>query len=464
MLLEGFSYNFDDKYLVEFNGRYDGSSRFDEDNRWGFFPSVSAGWVFSEEEFYPMQDVIDVLKFRGSYGSIGNQNVDNYLYVPTMPISQGNFLFGGERLWTVGTPNLSSVNLTWEQVSTLDFGIDIQTLNNRLGFVFDWYESKTTDLVGPGQAVPSVLGTGVPKKNEGEITTKGWEVEISWRNRVNDFSYGFRGVLSDYKSTVTKYINPTKILSTYYEGMEMGEIWGLESAGLYQSAEEVASNPVDQSFLYSGTWFPGDMKYIDQDGNNEINIGDNTSDSSGDKRVIGNTTPRFQFGLNANAAWKGLDISMLWQGVAKRDLDLRSLGTFRGPANGPLHANVYGEHLDFWRDASSPLGANPDAYFPRPYAQYIGQNGKNYNYPTTRFLQNGAYIRLKNLQIGYTIPSEITDRAKISKARIYISGENIITITDLMLYDPESFNGKYGRIGDQYPLSRTFSLGLNINF
>ncbi len=458
------NYDFSEKYLLEFNFRYDGSSRFDEDNRWGFFPSISSGWIVSKENFYPLKDIVDVFKVRGSYGSIGNQNVDNYLYVPTMSVDQSNWLFGGERLWTVSTPNLSSINLTWEKVNTLDFGFDLQTLDSRLGVTFDWYESKTKDLVGPGEAVPTILGTSVPKKNGGEITTRGWELEVSWRNSINDFSYGFRGVLSDYIGRVTNYSNPTKVLSTYYDGMELGEIWGLETAGLFQSADEVANWNIDQSYLYSGKWNPGDLKYVDQDGDDAITIGENTKDNSGDKKIIGNSSPRYQFGLNANASWKGFDISMLIQGVAKRDLDLRSLGTFRGPGNGPLHANVYEEHLDFWRDETSPLGANPDAYFPNPYAQFTGQNNKNYLLPTTRYLQNGAYMRLKNLQLGYTIPRAITKKINISTARIYLSGENLLTFTNLMIYDPEAYSGRDDRIGDQYPLSKAFSLGLNINF
>lgn len=458
------NYGFADKYLVEFNFRYDGSSRFEPDSRWGFFPSVSAGWVISNEDFFPIKNVIEVLKLRGSYGSIGNQNVANYLYVPTMSIAESNYLFGGERLWTVGTPNLTSVNLTWEKVNTMDFGFDLLTLGSRLGITFDWYESKTTDLVGPGEAVPTVLGTGVPKKNGGEITTRGWEVEISWRHRVNEFAYGIRGILSDYRSRVTSYTNPTKILSTYYEGMALGEIWGLETDGLFQSENEVAEYPNDQSYLYSGTWYPGDMRYVDQDGDGVIGIGDNTSESSGDKFVIGNSTPRFQFGLSANASWKGIDLSFLIQGIGKRDLDIRKLGTFRGPANGPLHGNAYEEHLDFWRDETSPLGANPDAYYPNPYVQYTGQNNKNYRLPTTRFLQNGAYLRLKNVQLGYTIPLSVTGKVNISSARIYVSGENLLTFTKLMIYDPEAYDGRTGRYGDQYPLSRVFSIGININF
>ncbi|MHA7941590.1 SusC/RagA family TonB-linked outer membrane protein [Formosa sp. 3Alg 14/1] len=462
-----FNYNFKEKYLFEVNVRRDGSSRFDSDNRWGTFPSFSAGWVVSKENFYPLKNAVEFLKFRGSYGSIGNQNVANYLYVPSLGISQSSWLFGGEQLWTVGTPNLSSVDLTWEKVSTLDFGVDIQTFNKRLGVVFDWYQSKVDNLVGPGQPVSDVLGTSVPKINSGEVTTTGWELEVSWKNTSKSgFSYGFTGVLSDYQSKITEYNNPTNILSNNYQGKDINEIWGMETDGLFQSADEVANYQNDQSFIYSGTWFPGDVKYVDLNGDNVINTGDNTLENPGDRKVIGNSTPRFQYGFMANAAWKGFDASFQLQGVGKRDLDLRGLGTFRGPANGVLHANVYTEHLDYFRPegTTNPLGANTDAYFPNAYSQFTGQNNKNYGYATTRYLQNGAYLRLKNVQIGYTIPSDILSKAKIKSIRLYVSAENLFTITDLMIYDPEAFDGRDGRIGDQYPISKAVSLGLNINF
>jgi TonB-linked SusC/RagA family outer membrane protein len=465
------NYDYAEKYLLEFNFRYDGSSRFAPDDRWGFFPSVSGGWVVSRENFYPLKNAVEFLKFRGSYGTIGNQNVANYLYVPTMPVSQSGWLYGGQQVWQVGTPNISSINLTWEEVQTLDFGFDMTTLNNRLGITFDWYESKTKNLVGPGEAVPNLLGTAVPKKNEGEITTRGWEVELSWRSVINDFSYGIRGILSDYKSKVTKYTNPTKILTTYYEGMELGEIWGMEAAGFYQSESDVNSHELDQSYLWSGTWYPGDTKYVDQNGDGAIDIGDNTVDNPGDKKIIGNSTPRFQYGLNLTASWKGIDVSMLWQGVAKMDLDLGGLGVFRGPANGPLHATVYEEHLDYWRDDTHPLGANPGAYYPRPYNQYIGQNAKNWStsHAIDHFLQKAAYLRLKNLQVGYTIPRSVTEKVRISNARIYVSGENLLTFTKLTtIFDPEAYKGRTegyaGRPGDQYPLSRILSIGLSVNF
>jgi TonB-linked SusC/RagA family outer membrane protein len=449
---------------LEVNVRGDGSSRFEKDQRWGIFPSVSAGWVISNEGFFAGQNLIDLLKIRGSYGALGNQNVANYLYVPTLPVKETDqWLFSGARAWTVGSPNLTSVDLTWEQVATVDLGLDVLMLENRLGFTFGVYESHTTSLVGPGEPLPAVLGTAVPKRNEGEIRTRGWELEASWKHRVNDFSYELRAVVSDYQSVVVSYNNPTNLLSSYYDGQNLGEIWGLESPGWFQSTSDIEDWGIDQSYIYSGDWFPGDAKYIDQNGDDRIDIGDNTYDDHGDLVVLGNQSPRYVYGLNASFRWKGIDVFILLQGIAKRDLYFTD-GSFRGPAAGPMHNNVLKGHLDYWRDDTSVLGANPDAYFPRPYAQYWAQNGKNFSYPTDHLLQSGAFLRLKNLQIGYTLPSSITRKIHMSNARIYVSGENLLTFTKLMFYDPEAFRGRWYGAGDAYPLSKTLSVGLSVNF
>lgn len=468
------SYNFKEKYFLETNFRADGSSRFEANQRWGNFPSFSAGWDISKESFFPFKKQIDFLKFRASYGTLGNQKVDNYLYVPTMPIAQGNWLFGNTRLWTVGTPNLNSINLTWEKVSTKDFGLDVKLLRNRLSATFDWYEAYTTDLVGPGLAVPVILGTSVPLTNSGEIRTRGIELELSFKDRIGDFTYEIGGVLSDNQSVVTKYNNPTNILNTsvngtpnnYYVGMKLGDLWGYQSAGLFQTDAEVASWP-DQQAVYAGTWRTGDVKYVDQNGDGKVNYGKNTLDDHGDMKVMGNELPRYNYGFHLSGSWKGFDLSAFFQGIGKVDLWVSEADNgnyFRGPANGPLHATVLKQQLDYWRDASSPLGANPNAYFAKPYSVFTGENNKNYQIPNDRFMQKGAYLRLKNLQLAYTIPKAITKKASIAKAQIYVSGENLFTITKLMIFDPEAT--VRGGIGDAkiYPLSKLYSLGLNINF
>lgn len=459
------NYNYNEKYLMEANFRADGSSRFEPGKQWGYFPSVSAGWVASKEAFYPLKNVINFLKLRASYGSLGNQNVSNYLYIPTLGINQSSFLFGGQRLWTVAPPNISSVNLTWEKVKTLDYGTDLAFLGNRMSASFDWYESHTTDLVGPGTAVPAVLGTSVPKENSGEIRTRGFEVELKWKNHIGDFQYQIGANLSNNKSVVTKYNNPSKILSTYYEGQTLGELWGYKTAGLFQTTEEVSSWP-NQNFIYSAKWGPGDLKYVDMNGNNKIDNGANTATDHGDLMIIGNQLPRYNYGFNLGASWKGFDFYTFFQGVAKQDLYIQELNNgnvFRGPANGPFGMVIYTQHIDYWRDASSPLGANPNAYYAKPYAVFDGDNHKNYGEPTDRYTPSGAYLRMKNIRLGYTIPAILINKARIKNANIYLSGENLFVVKKLQLLDPEETGGRNGD-GRTYPLSKSFSFGLNVNF
>lgn len=461
------TYNFDEKYLLEANIRADGTSRFEPGEEWGNFPSFSFGWVASKEDFFPLKDQIDYFKLRASYGSLGNQNVANYLYIPTMPISQSLWLFGNKQLWTVGTPNLTSIDLTWEKVTTLDFGTDFRLLDDRLSGTFDWYEAKTTDLVGPGPAVPAVLGAAVPRTNSGEIRTRGWELELTFKNKVKDFYYEIGGVVSDNISVVTQYNNPTGLLNTFYVGQRLGSLWGYESAGLFQTAEEV-TGWADQQAVYAGTWRTGDVKYVDQNGDGKVNFGTNTLADHGDRKIMGNERPRFSYGFRLSASWKGFDLAAFFQGVGKLDLWISEAANgnyFRGPANGPLHATVLKEHLDYWRDDTSPLGTNPGAYFAKPYSVFTGENTKNYETPNDRYMQNGSYLRMKNLQLGYSIPKSITQKVSISNAKIYVSGENLLTITKLMLFDPEAITSS-GLGGDAkiYPLAKAYSVGLNINF
>lgn len=459
------NYSFDDKYLFEANVRADGSSRFEPGKRWGTFPSASAGWVISKENFFPLKSVVNFLKFRASYGSLGNQNVPNYLYIPTLGITQSNYLFGPDRLWTVTAPNLNSVNLTWEKVNTLDFGADIRLINNRLSGSFDWYESYTTNLVGPGVALPAVLGTGVPNENSGEVRTRGFELEIKWKDQVGDLYYEIGANLANNRSVVTKYNNPSKILSTYYVGQVLGELWGYKTDGLFQTADEV-TNWADQNFIYSGRWEPGDLKYLDLDKDGKIGIGKNTADDHGDKTIIGNQLPQYLYGFSASAFWKGFDFAVFFQGVAKQDLYLTEIfngNVYRGPANGPFHAMVYEGQLDYWRDASSALGPNPNAHFAKPYSVFAGNNEKNYGNPTDRFSPSGAYLRMKNLRVGYSIPTKLTRKLRISSIKVYLSGENLWTIARLKILDPEQTGGRNGD-GRTYPLSKVYSFGLNVNF
>ncbi len=458
-------YDFDDKYLLEANFRADGSSRFEPGRQWGYFPSVSAGWVASKEKFYPLKDVVNYMKFRASFGELGNQNVSNYLYIPTMGINQTTFLFSGQRLWSVGAPNISSIDLTWEKVKTLDFGIDVAFLNRRLNVTYDWYESYTNDLVGPGIALPAILGTSVPRENSGEIRTRGFDLEFKWKDRVGELYYEIGGNLANNRSVVMSYNNPTQILSTFRKGQVLGELWGYRTDGFFQTADEITKWP-SQSFLWSGRWNTGDLKYLDLDKNGVINNGKNTVADPGDMRILGNERPQYLYGFNGSVAWKGFDLSFFFQGVGKQDLFITEIlngNVFRGPANGPFHMMVYKQHLDYWRDETSALGANPNAYYAKPYAVFDGDNSKNYGRPVDRFIPSGAYLRLKNLRVGYTLPSKMLNKVQIKNANIYLSGENLFIMNSFKLLDPEQVAGSAGD-GRIYPLSKVFSMGLNVNF
>jgi len=457
-----FNYDYKGKYLAEISYRRDGSSRFAAGSRWAGFPSFSAGYNVAKEDFWPLKDEISTFKVRGSYGTLGNQNVANYLYAPTISVNQGSYLFDGSWAYVAGTPDLSSMNLTWEKVKTTDFGFDISALSNRLTVNFDWYRTDISDMAAQGEALPAVLGTSAPLTNIGSSRVQGWETEISWRDQVKDFKYNVRLVLSDYKRTMQDYPNPNKLLSYNYSGKDLGEIWGLEWDGWYQTQDEIDNNEVDQSYIYGGKWNTGDTKYVDQNGDKKIDVGDNTLDDHGDLKVIGNTTPRYQFGINLGAEWRGFDLSIFIQGVGKKDYYMGS-SAYRGVAQGPFHSNLNTTNIDYWRDETSALGANYNSFYPKPYSANPGQNNKNYKYKVNRYVADASYARLKSLQIGYTLPKILTRKALLDNVRIFISGENLLTVTDFPMYDPESVRGNFGN-AIAYPLSKTFSTGINVSF
>lgn len=461
-LFSRLNYNYKDKYLLEVSYRRDGSSKFEPGSEWAGFPSFSAGYNVANEDFWPLPDHVNVFKLRGSYGTLGNQNVANYLYVPRMGIGSGNYLFNGQWSYIANPPSLTSVDLTWEKVKTIDVGVDVAALGDRFSLNVDWYRTDITDMAAQGEKLPAVLGTGAPLTNIGVTRVQGWEIESRWKESIGDFSYNVGLVLSDYKRSIVEYPNPTNLLSQHYAGKDLGEIWGLEWDGWFQTPEEVTDYTIDQSYVRGGTWTPGDTKYVDQNGDGVIDRGTNTLDDHGDFKVVGNSTPRYQYGVTLGANWKGIDFSMFIQGVGKRDVNIQN-ATFRGPAIGPFHSNVMEEHLDYWRDDTSPLGANPDAYFPKPYSQNPGNNNRNYRFVVDHYIQDASYMRVKSMQIGYTLPREIVNKVLMDRVRIFVAGENLFTKTDLMLYDPEAMSGSWG-VGKAYPLSRVISTGLNITF
>lgn len=474
------NYDYKSKYLVEFNGRYDGTSRFDRKTRFGFFPSVSAGWVVSNEDFFSsISHVVNSLKFRGSYGSLGNQALEgnqlknSYAYISSLdPYTLSRLLeVGGQRPLAVSAPALIPFNLTWETSTTLNGGFDFSMMNNRLDIGFDYYIRDTKDMLTKGQQQPAVLGATEPRENAADLRTKGWELSLKWNDRFQlldkPFSYNFSVVLSDNRSHITRFNNPNKLLSdTYYEGMEVGEIWGYKTLGFFQTDDESASH-ADQSRLrlFTGMPLAGDIKFEDTDGSGRIDFGSNTVGDPGDLQIIGNTTPRYAYGINAGFNWYNFSLDVFLQGIGKRQFypgpESAVFWGFYNRWNQPVYEHIAG---NYWTPE------NPDAYFPRLRAYEALSNDRSLGATQTRYLQDASYLRLKNLTIGYSLPQSVVSKAKMQGVSVFFSGENLYEWTKLSrAFDPEGINddeegGRTNGQGFVYPMMRTFTFGLEINF
>lgn len=479
------NYSYKDRYLVEVNGRYDGSSKFPMDQQWAFFPSISAGWRPSEEAFWKVDPkIISDLKIRASYGSLGNGNVDPYSFMELLSISTSNRVLNGLLNKYTSAPAVMPDGLTWETATTTDVGADFGSLDGRFRFSGDYYIRKTTDMYTVGQTLPDVFGADSPKGNYADMTTRGWEITLTWRDQFQladkPFNYEVRGTLADYKSTIDRYNNETGNINDYYAGMRLGEIWGYETEGLFQSQEEI-DNHADQTLIQSSSQhvtYPGDVKIKDQNGDGVIDYGNNTLDNHGDKKVIGNSLPRFTYSLNLSADWNNFFFSAFFQGVGKQDWYPSSECIFWGQYNRPYN------NLPSWHVGNYWTEDNRDAYLPR----YAGYNESLKSTPQTRYLQNIAYIRLKNLQVGYNLPQNVTSKMRMQNARIYISAENLwcwsplykhtrdLDVTNVFGSDPEltsaNVDNNKGGVdvdhgsgdGQSYPQMMSISLGVSVTF
>ncbi len=463
------NYNYKEIYLLEANIRYDGSSRFRSATRWGFFPSVSVGYNIANESYFePARKYVNMLKLRASYGSLGNQNTNSYY--PTYEMmgfanQAGGWLINGQKPNIAWPPALISTSLTWEEVRQWNVGLDFAMLNGRLTGSFDYFARETFNMVGPADELPAILGTAVPRTNNTELMTRGFELSLGWRDKVFDrqLTYGVKVMLSDSNSEITRYSNPSRTLNNYYAGKQWGEIWGYTSIGIARTDEEmerhIASMPNGAQSQLGSDWQAGDVMYKDVDGDGKISSDAYTIDDHGDLKVIGNTTPRYRYAIDLTAEWKGLDFRMFLQGVGKRDFYQGSKYFFGTNGGSKWGTMVLTQHLDYFRDdPTHPLGKNIDSYYPRPYFD----TNKNVH-TQTLFLQNASYLRIKNVQIGYTLPQNITRKFGVSALRIYLSGENLHTFTGMTdLFDPELI-GSNGQ-GNVYPMARTFSIGASVTF
>ncbi len=464
------NYDYNGKYLVEGNLRYDGSSRFRRGNRWILTPSFSLGWNVARENFWEkLADVVEVFKLRVSYGELANQNTTSwYPTYQTLGVTTngGKWLQNGALTSVASVPGLISTSLSWEKIKNTNIGFDFGALNNRLTGSFDYFWRKTKNMVGPGVELPAILGATVPSTNNTDLTTFGWELSIGWRDKVGEFGYGVKLNISDNQTRIDKYPNPTNSLSKYMAGELTGDIYGYTTVGIAKTQEEmdahIASLPKGGQTAIGSKWEAGDIMYADINGDGKIDNGSNTLDDMGDLKKIGNNTPRFRTGITLDAQWKGFDFSMFWQGVLKRDFDPgeNSMVFWGTTGSGQWWSTSFKDHMDYFRaeDTASPLGANVNAYYPRPLF-----NNKNHK-TQTAYLQNAAYMRLKNLQLGYTLPKSLINKIGLQNVRVYVSGENLLTITGLSdTMDPETAGiGKQG--GTVYPLSRVYSFGLSVNF
>ncbi len=471
------NYSFDDKYLLEFNGRLDASSKFPPDQQTAFFPSVSVGYRISNEPFWNLNKrTVSNVKLRASYGSLGNGNVSPYSYIELFSISQSDRVLNGLRPAMTSQPNVIPHGLTWETATTTNFGLDLGFFSNRLNITADIYERKTTDMYTNGLPVPAVFGTSVPKGNYADMKTNGWEVSVSWRDGFElaskPFNYNVRFIMADNKSIVTKFNNPEKLLSDYYEGMELGEIWGFVTEGLFQSQSEIDTH-ADQSYIAisaNNVFLPGDIKFRDLNGDGKIDIGQNRMSDPGDLQVIGNSTPRYTWGVNLGGDWNNIFFSGFFQGVGKQDWWPGSEAShFWGQYNRPYN-NLPAWHLDnIWSEH------NPDAFLPR-YRGYIAGWSRTLSYEQSRYIMNVAYIRLKNVQAGYNIPQKVMSRVSfLSGVKVYLSAENLWTWSPLYKTtrdfdveniggsDPDLTSGSSGNVLN-YPILKTISFGISATF
>ena len=482
------NYDYKGIYLLELNGRYDGSSKFPAKDQWAFFPSASIGWRISEMSFWtPIKNTISNAKIRASYGVIGNQEIGANMFLETMSkVNNGaNWLGTGNSKYDYfGVPKLVSSSLTWEKIHTTNVGVDLGFFNGHLNVTADWYQRDTKDMLAPGKAMPSVLGATPAWENAGSLRTRGWEVTVDYRNRFGAVDFYATAAVNDYKTKVTEW-DSNNLINTNYTGKEYGEIWGFETDRYFDFNDfnadgTYAAGVADQSKLQSNgfVYGPGDIKFKDLNGDGVIDWGKGTPEDHGDLKRIGNFTPRYQYSLRLGAAWKGIDIDIYMQGVGKRDMWTQS--AFVMPFMRGADA-IYDNQTSYITEADYAAGKiDQNADFPRLWGGGAGQGsasssildrGKFNFYPQTKYLVNMAYLRMKNITVGYTLPQNWTRKALIERLRIYASTDNLFDIinhnngTGL---DPEinTGSGSYGNgvWGRTDPIMRTYSVGLQLTF
>jgi TonB-linked outer membrane protein, SusC/RagA family/TonB-dependent outer membrane receptor, SusC/RagA subfamily, signature region len=496
------NYNFKERYLLEANLRYDGTSKFPTNLQWRWFPSFSAGWRVNEESWMDWsKSVLSALKLRGSWGTIGDQTVPNSLYIPTMTGSQSSWIISGARLYQFGTPAAVSATVTWQDITTLDYGFDARFLNSSLGFSLDWYRRDTKNMIVPQEGLPTTFGTGAPQSNFGSLQTDGIELQLDYNHQFkNGFGFNFVATFSNSTTKITKY-GSTNSIDSWYVGKTYGEIWGYETDRLYQKddfAYDVNNNLIKvqvtdphgviytvyqlsdanaptQGKLQAGNFYfgPGDVKFKDLNGDGVIDAGSRLIKDAdgnpdyGDLKKIGNSTPRFLYSFRTDLNYKGFDLSVFIQGVGKREIWGNGFLAIPGynSADGAMPQAIAG---NFWRED------RPNAFYPAPY-NLAGSNNTLNMVPQSRYLLNMAYLRMKNITVGYTLPESLFKKVHISKLRVYAALENFFTFDHLgtLPIDPEEIDGysmwndtnyNSSRSGVGVPTFKSASVGVQLNF
>jgi len=496
------NYAFKNKYLLEANARYDGSSKFVDDLIWRWFTSASAGWVASEENFMQWaKPALSHLKFRGSYGVIGNQAVPASLYTPNMFPYETLWIGGQNKYYGVPTPTFSLRDISWEDLETIDFGVDARFLNNKLGLVFDYYVRNTNNMFVGLQGTTWTTGGAAPLGNFGTLKTKGYEVAVDYNHRFNN-GLGIN-VRANFDDAISRFYNVTSQRTTgsYYDGSAYGDIWGYETDRLYQMDDFVLGadgkpklikltedmtkyyangdgkayelkdpNGVYQPRLENTSTFnfgPGDVKFKDLNGDGEIDNGDGTVDNPGDRKIIGNTTPRYNYGLRLGADYKGFDFSIFFQGTGQRAMWGNGALAIAGfnTADGAMPAAIVN---DYWTPD------NTGAFYPAAFNN-AGSNDANNMQVQSKYLLDLSYTRIKNITFGYVLPKSFIAPAKLSNVRVYVALENFFTWDKLngLPIDPEVVSGfsmfnednyNAGRTGVGTPTFKSASFGVQLNF
>ena len=505
------NYDYKGIYLLELNGRYDGSSRFPAGDKWAFFPSMSVGYRFTEEGYWKnLHHIVSNGKLRFSYGEIGNEAVGDNMFISTVsPIAQSSLYWldsKGNKLNQFGSPTWVSSTLTWERINTTDIGLDLSFLNDDLSVTFDWYQRTTNDMLAPGKAIPSVAGATAPYTNAGSLRTRGWELTLNYRKQINkDLSVYGQFNIGDSKSKITKWNNDSHIIGYTggiadagtarmyaYEGQTWGDIWGFVT-DRYFTVDDFDGQNADGTWKYKTgiadqtgiqtdnfVYGPGDIKFKDLDNSGTIDGGKGTAEDHGDLKVIGNTMPRYEYSFRLGGTYKGFDLDLFFQGVGKRDMWTQSSFVFPEMRSADLAIYKNQTSYNIYDPENGIINIDQSNKYPCLYPgnEAAGNvsglapiGGEHNYYPQTKYLVNMAYLRLKNVTIGYTLPASITKKAYMEKVRFYASVNNLC-----LLYngakdypvDPEMNAGQgklgYGTWGRIYPITRTWSVGVQVTF